>query len=67
MSNPCRVIIGQSVHQVSFYKTYLNHINLNIFKIMSPVVAIVYLLQTTRRGWTLHMVARSSNHMNHFC
>jgi len=43
-SNPCAVTIRQSVHQISLYKTSTNHINLNIFKIMSPVVTILYLL-----------------------
>jgi hypothetical protein len=43
-SIPCGVIIRQFVHQVSLYKTSISHINLNIFKIMSPVVAILYLL-----------------------
>jgi len=35
-SIPCGVIIRQFVHQVSLYKSSINHINLKIFKTMSP-------------------------------
>jgi hypothetical protein len=43
-SIPCGVIIRQFVHKSSLYKISINHINLNIFKIMSSVVVILYLL-----------------------
>jgi len=43
-SNPCGVTIRQSVYQVRLCKTSINNIHLNIYKIMSPVVTILYLI-----------------------